>query len=85
MAWKCPRPTQKEFPQPRQVPVHILCNQYVRPHLESSWFQGDKGTLERVLWKVVKMVAGLKGADFLEKLVELYLETLEKKREWTKI
>jgi hypothetical protein len=44
-----------------------LCNQYVRPLLESSWFQGDKGTMERVLGKVDKMVAGLKGADYLEK------------------
>jgi hypothetical protein len=58
-----------------------LCKQYVRPHLESSWFQGDKDTLERVLGKVVKIVAGLKGADCLEKCAELCLETLQKRRE----
>jgi ribonuclease P/MRP protein subunit RPP40 len=37
--------------------------------------------LERVQEKAVKMVAGLKGANFLEKSAELGLETLEKRRE----
>jgi ribonuclease P/MRP protein subunit RPP40 len=61
--------------------------QYVRPHLEfsapawSPWLQGDKDTLERVQEKAVKMVASLKGANYLEKCAELGLETLEKRRE----
>jgi hypothetical protein len=64
-----------------------LYKQYVRPHLEfsapawSPWLQGDKDTLEKVQEKAVKMVAGLKGANYLEKCTELGLETLEKRRE----
>jgi ribonuclease P/MRP protein subunit RPP40 len=63
-----------------------LYKQYVRPHLEfsapawSPWLQGDKDTLEKVQEKAVKMVAGLKGANYLEKCAELGLETLEKRR-----
>ncbi len=57
--------------KPHTTPLHSLIYSIyisvVRPHLESSWFQRDKGTLERVLGKVVKMVAGLKGDDYLEK------------------
>jgi hypothetical protein len=58
----------------------------VRPHLEfsapswSPWLQGNKDTLEKVQEKSVKMVAGLKGANYLEKCAELGLETLEKRR-----
>jgi ribonuclease P/MRP protein subunit RPP40 len=63
-----------------------LYKQYVRPHLEfsapawSPWLQGDKDMLEKVQEKAVKMVAGLKGANYLEKCAELGLETLEKGR-----
>jgi hypothetical protein len=63
-----------------------LYKQYVRPHLEFSapawslWLQGDKGTLEKVQEKAVKMVAGLKEANYLEKRAELGQETLEKRR-----
>jgi hypothetical protein len=63
-----------------------LYKQYVRPHLEfsapawSPWLQGDKDTLEKVQEKAVKMVAGLKGSNYLEKCAELGLETLEKRR-----
>jgi ribonuclease P/MRP protein subunit RPP40 len=64
-----------------------LYKQYVRPHLEfsapawSPWLQGDKDTLEKVQEKAVKMVAGLNGANYLEKCAELGLETLEKRRD----
>ncbi len=59
----------------------------MRPHLEfsapawSPWLQGDKDTLEKVQEKAVKMVASLKGANYLEKCSELGLETLKKRRE----
>ncbi len=36
--------------------------------------------MEKVQEKAVKMVAGLKGANYLEKCAELGLETLEKRR-----
>jgi hypothetical protein len=36
--------------------------------------------LEKVQEKAVKMVAGLKGSNYLEKCAELGLETLEKRR-----
>ncbi len=51
------------------------------PPAWSPWLQGDKDTLEKVQEKAVKMVAGLKGATYLEKCAELGLETLEKRRE----
>jgi hypothetical protein len=63
-----------------------LYKQYVRPHLEfavpawSPWLQGDKDTLERVQEKAVKMVNGLQGATYQEKLRELGLESLEERR-----
>ena len=46
----------------------------------SPWLQGDKDTLEKVQETAVKMVAGLKGSNYLEKCAELGLETLEKRR-----
>jgi len=64
-----------------------LYKQYVRPHLEfsapawSPWLQGDKDTLEKVQEKAVKMVTGLRGANYLEKCAKLGLETLEKRRD----
>jgi ribonuclease P/MRP protein subunit RPP40 len=57
----------------------------VRPHLEfsapawSPWLQSN--TLEKVQEKAVKMVAGLKRANYLEKCAKLGLETLEKRRD----
>jgi ribonuclease P/MRP protein subunit RPP40 len=63
-----------------------LYKQYVRPHLEfvvqawSPWLQQDKEVLERVQKRAVKMVSGLQGTSYQEKLEELDLNTLEERR-----
>jgi len=63
-----------------------LYKQYVRPHLEfsvpawSPWLKGDIDRLERVQEKAVGMVAGLKGRTYMERCVELGLDTLESRR-----
>lgn len=63
-----------------------LYKQYVRPHLEfavpawSPWAKGDIETLERVQEKALKMVSGLKGKTYNEKLTELGMSTLESRR-----
>jgi hypothetical protein len=64
-----------------------LYKQYVCSHLEfavpawSPWLQGDKDTLERVQEKVVKMVNGLQGATYQEKLRELGLDVGREKKQ----
>ena len=61
--------------------------QYVRPHLEfaspawSPWLEADKKILEQVQEKAIKMISGLTGRTYEEKLVELGLDTLETRRE----
>lgn len=63
-----------------------LYKQYVRPHLEfavpawSPWLKGDIDTLEKVQEKAVKMVAGLKGKEYVERCEELGLPSLERRR-----
>jgi hypothetical protein len=82
----CPWPAGRNFHYRDRYTFLRLYKQYVRPHLEfsapawSTWLQGDKDMLEKVHEKAVKMVAGLKGANYLEKCAELGLETLEKRR-----
>ena len=63
-----------------------LYKQYVRPHLEfavpawSPWTVGDRETLEKVQERAVRMVSGLRGTTYEEKLEELGLPTLELRR-----
>jgi ribonucleases P/MRP protein subunit RPP40 len=60
---------------------------YVRPHLEfstpawSPWSQLDIKTLEKVQEKFVNMLSGLAGKTYEEKLAELHLDSLEKRRQ----
>ena len=63
-----------------------LYKQYVRPHLEfavpawSPWLVSDKEILEKVQERAVRMVSGLKGNTYLERLQELNMPTLETRR-----
>jgi hypothetical protein len=63
-----------------------LYKQYVRPHLEfstqawSPWTEGDKNCLEKIQERTVRMVAGLKGTTYEERLEELGLPTLVERR-----
>jgi ribonuclease P/MRP protein subunit RPP40 len=63
-----------------------LYKHYVRPHLEfstpawSPWSETDKTCLEKIQQRAVKMVSGLSGKSYEEKLVELGLFTLEERR-----
>ena len=63
-----------------------IYKQYVRPHLEfsvpawSPWLQGDKDILERVQQRAIGMVSGLKGTSYGEKLRELGILSLERRR-----
>ena len=63
-----------------------LYKSYVRPHLEfavqawSPWTVGDKDTLEKVQRRAIKMVTGLKGATYEDRLAELGMTTLEERR-----
>ena len=63
-----------------------LYKQYVRPHVEfacpawSPWTVADKTVVERVQERAVKMISGLKGADYAEKLAELRMLSLEDRR-----
>ena len=60
--------------------------QYVRPHLEfaiqawAPWQRGDIELLEDVQRRMVRQVTGLQGRTYEEKLGELGMETLEKRR-----
>ena len=64
-----------------------LYKQYVRPHLEfsssvwSPWTAADIALLESVQEKALRMMSGLMGKSYAEKLLELDLWTLEKRRE----
>ena len=57
--------------------------QYVRPHLEfavpawAPWSAGDKEVLEKVQRRAVKMISGLQGATYEDRLKELKLQTFE--------
>ena len=63
-----------------------LYSQYVRLHLEfagpawSPWLEGDKEVLEKVQKRAVKMVSGLKGDNYEDRIKELGLPTLEERR-----
>ena len=63
-----------------------LYKTYVRPHLEfagqawSPWTATDKDLLENVQRRAVRMVSGLKAADYKGRLLELGLTTLEERR-----
>ena len=63
-----------------------LYKQYVRPHLEfsvpawSPWTQGDKETLEKIQRRAVKMVSGLRGRTYEDRLKELDMLSLEDRR-----
>jgi hypothetical protein len=63
-----------------------LYKTYVRPHLEfavqawSPWLQADIERLERVQQRAIRLISGLKGKTYEEKLEELGLTTLEERR-----
>ena len=63
-----------------------LYKQYVRPHLEycaqawSPWTEQDKGILESVQERAIRMVSGLSGKTYAEKLAELNIQSLEERR-----
>ena len=63
-----------------------LYKTYVRPHLEycvqawAPWTAGDKEVLESVQRRAVGMVSNLRGSTYEEKLAELGMVTLEKRR-----
>ena len=64
-----------------------LYKQYVRPHLEfaitawSPWTQADIQTLQKVQQRAVKMVSGLRGSTYEERLRELQLLSLADRRD----
>ena len=59
---------------------------YVRPHLEfagqawSPWTAADKAVLEQVQIRAIRMVSGLRGHEYEDRLKELGLTTLEERR-----
>ena len=63
-----------------------LYTQFIRCHLEfavpvwSPWSAGDIAILEKVQIRTVNMIAGLKGRTYEDKLKELGLMSLEKRR-----
>ncbi len=66
-----------------------LYKQYVRPHLEfacpawSPWTETDKETLEKVQKRAIKMVSGLSGSSYEDRLAELGMVTLAERRHQT--
>ena len=64
----------------------MLYKQYVRPHLEfsvpawSPWTQGDKETVERIQKRAVRMISGLQGKSYEDRLLELNMPSLEGRR-----
>lgn len=68
------------------VPLTLLYKQYVRPHLEFStqawapWMEKDEACLEKIQQRAVKMVSGLNGTTYEDRLAELGLTTLEERR-----
>jgi ribonuclease P/MRP protein subunit RPP40 len=63
-----------------------LYTQYVRPHLEfalpawSPWSLSDKECLERVQRRAIRMVSGISGNSYEERLKELGLTNLKERR-----
>ena len=63
-----------------------LYKQYVLPHLEfasvawSPWTAIDKDTLEKIQIRAVRLVTGLKGQSYEERLAELDMFSLEERR-----
>ena len=63
-----------------------LYKTYVRPHLEfagqarAPWTAADKDLLENVQRRAVRMVSGLKSANYEDRLRELNITTPEEKR-----
>ena len=63
-----------------------IYKQYVRPHLEfsvpawSPWSVADKDLLEKVQERAVRMMSGLQGTSYAERLLELGLPSLELRR-----
>ena len=66
-----------------------MYKQYVRPHLEfaapawAPWQEADKACLEDVQKRAVRMVSGLQGQTYEERISELGLLSLEERRHQT--
>ena len=67
---------------------HVFLQLYithVRPHLEfagqawSPWTAADKAVLEQVQRRAIRMVSGLRGQEYEDRLKELGLTTLEER------
>ena len=77
----------KAFHYRDKVTFVNLYKTYVRPHLEFSvpawcpWTRADIELIERVQRKMVRMVSGLLGTSYEEKLFELNLISLQQRRE----
>jgi hypothetical protein len=63
-----------------------LYKQYVRPHLEfavpawSPWTQGDIEKLEKIQRRAVRMISGLQGTSYEDRLKELDMLSLQSRR-----
>ena len=63
-----------------------LYKQYVRPHLEYAvqawcpWTEADINLIESVQQRAIKMVSGLKSTSYVDRLREVHLTTLVKRR-----
>lgn len=63
-----------------------LYKQFVLPHMEfaspawNPWTEADKDVLEKVQKRADRMVSGLRATDYKERLKELGMLTLEKRR-----
>ena len=66
--------------------VNLYC-QHVRPILEfaspvwSPWLEGDKKVIENVQRRMVRMISGLQGQNYEEKLLEIGLQSLQCRRD----